>query len=253
MIGDAGSSMGALTGQQITLSQVGRAHAMALAAVGGSVQCPGGGTLTGSLNDSNGDGMFNRAGESVSLIANNCNDGAGTTVNGSFSLALSSYTDTSHLSFTLAFANFRASDSGTGNVAAIDGSVTATLAGVGNFSATSPSLSLSATAGGITRSFGVQAYSVAYVDSGSAVTESVAGTFTSSEFQGQSVQVSTLVPLVTLATDNHPSQGVLQVTGANNSAVKLEALNATQVQVYIDANGDGSFETTQVINWADLG
>lgn len=260
MIGGASTSFSAFTGQQVTVSEVRRAHAMAVQALGtqrrvagtAGVSCAGGGSLTITFNDSNADGLLNRAGESISLTANTCNDGAGSTTNGAFSLQLASYTDATHLSFTLAFVGFRTNDSTLGTSAAIDGSVTATLAGVASIAATSHSLSISATAGGISRSFGVQAFSLSYVDNGTDVTESVAGTFTSSDFSGQSVQVSTLVPLVILWTDDYPSQGVLQVTGANNSSIKVEALSATQAQIYIDANGDGGFETTKVVNWSAL-
>lgn len=260
MIGGASTSFAAITGQQVTVAQVRRAHAMAVAALGtqrrvagtGTVLCGGGGSLTITFNDSNADDLLNRAGESISLTANNCSDGAGSTTNGTFSLQVSTYTDATHLSFTLAFVGFRTSDTTQGTAAAIDGSVTAALSGVANITATSPSLSISATSSGVSRSFGVQGFSMSYADNGTAVTESVAGTFTSSEFQGQSVQVSTLVPVVILWTDDYPSQGMLQVTGANNSSIKVEALNAVQAQIYIDANGDGGFETTKVVNWSTL-
>jgi hypothetical protein len=213
--------------------------------------CQGGGTLTISFNDSNADDQLNRAGESVSLTANACNAGNGVTTNGGFSLQLSSFTDNTQLAFTLTFNNFRTGDTTATNAMAIDGSVSASLSGT-NVLANSPSLNISATAGGLTRSFGVQALSISYVDDGTAVTESVSGTFTSSEFAGQSVQVTTLVPVVILWTDDYPSQGMLQVTGANNSSIKVEALNAVQAQIYIDANGDGGFETTKVVNWSTL-
>lgn len=259
-IGDIGASLGLLTGQQATISQVRRAHAMAVTALGAQRKalgsrtdpCAGGGSLTLSFNDSNADNQLNRAGESVSLTASNCSDGAGGTSNGSFTLQLTSFTDATHLAFTLSFASFRSSDASTGTAASIEGSVSASLDGLARVTVTSPSLSLSATGGGVTRSFGAQAVSMGYVDDGSAVTESLAGTFTSSDFPGQSVQISTLVPLVILWTDTYPSQGMLQVTGANHSSIKIEALNATQAQIYIDANGDGGFETTKVVNWSDL-
>ena len=176
VIGDIGANLGVPTGQQATISQVRRAHAMAVSALGAqrkasfsnSVSCTGGGSLTVSFNDSNADDQLNRAGESVSLTANNCSDGAGGMTNGSFSLQLTGFTDATHLSFTLSFANFRSSDTSTGTAASIDGSVSASLEGLANVAVTSPSLSLSATSGGVARSFGVQAVSMSYVDSGSA-------------------------------------------------------------------------------------
>ncbi len=260
MIGGASTSFGAAMGQQVTISQVRRAHSMAVSALGAqrkpagtvSVACPGSGSMTISFNDSNADGLLNRVGESISLTANACSDGQGGTADGGFSLTLTSYTDATHLAFTLNFLNFRSNDTASATAAAIDGSISASLSGTSAISATSPSLSISATALGLTRSFSAQNYSLSYSDDGSQVIETVGGTFTSSDFQGQSVQISTLAPIVILAADNYPSQGVLVVTGAGNSSVKVEALNATQAQIYIDANGDGGYETTKVVNWSAL-
>lgn len=259
-IGGAGLSFGAVTGQQATISQVRRAHTMAVSALGtqrklagaAQIPCAGGGTLNITFNDSNADNLLNRVGETISLTANSCNDGQGGSVNGGFSLQLTGYTDATHLSFTLAFINFRSSDSASATSAAIDGSISAALAGTSSISASSPSLNISATAQGVTRSFSAQNYSLSYVDDGSQVTEIVGGTFSSSDFQGQSVQVATLTPIVIRATDNYPYQGVLVVTGANNSAVRIEAVDATQAKVWVDANGDGVYETSTVVNWSAL-
>ena len=118
MIGDASMSFGGITGQQVTISQIRRAHSMAVSALGtqrkpagtASVTCAGGGSLTISFNDSNADNLLNRVGESISLTANACSDGQGGTANGGFSLTLTSYADATHLAFTLAFNNFRSSD-----------------------------------------------------------------------------------------------------------------------------------------------
>ncbi len=51
---------------------------------------------------------------------------------------------------------------------------------------------------------------------------------------------------------DNPASGVLLITGLNGSKVRLTALNVTQAQVETDANGDGTFETSQTIDWDDL-
>ena len=73
------------------------------------------------------------------------------------------------------------------------------------------------------------------------------------DFGGKSVTLSTLVPVVILAADDYPSQGALVIQGANQSALRIDALNATQAQLSIDADGNGTYETVKVVNWADLG
>jgi hypothetical protein len=66
-----------------------------------------------------------------------------------------------------------------------------------------------------------------------------------------SFTVATTVPLVRTAP-SYPHQGSLTATGANNSKVRLTALNSTTVQIEVDANGDGTYEHTSTTTWSAL-
>lgn len=50
----------------------------------------------------------------------------------------------------------------------------------------------------------------------------------------------------------NPRLGNITITGANNSSVTLIALDTTNVQLKVDANGDGIAETTVAKTWSQL-
>ena len=52
--------------------------------------------------------------------------------------------------------------------------------------------------------------------------------------------------------DNWPTAGTLRITGANDSAVTLEALGADTIQISIDSNGDGNVDQTIMTTWTAL-
>jgi len=74
---------------------------------------------------------------------------------------------------------------------------------------------------------------------------------------GGSVNVSTVTPCVTDAARNFPSSGVLSLTGAGGSNIRVtingDETHATpQLKIELDADGNGTFETSVDRNWADL-
>jgi hypothetical protein len=67
------------------------------------------------------------------------------------------------------------------------------------------------------------------------------------------VDVTTPQPLVVVTGEDHPSSGEFVVTGANNSSARLTALSATTFQIDVDADGDGTYETTVgTFTWGTL-
>lgn len=74
---------------------------------------------------------------------------------------------------------------------------------------------------------------------------------------GGSVNVSTETPCVTDAARNFPNTGVLSFAGAGGSRVRVtingdETLATPQLKIELDADGNGTFETSVDRNWADL-
>jgi hypothetical protein len=67
------------------------------------------------------------------------------------------------------------------------------------------------------------------------------------------VDATTLADFVARVSDDHPSQGRMQMTGDQSSRALLTALSATQVRIQVDANGDGTYETTLPdLSWNEL-
>jgi len=74
---------------------------------------------------------------------------------------------------------------------------------------------------------------------------------------GGSVNVSTITPCVTDSARQFPGSGMLSLAGAGGSKIQVtingdETLATPQVKIDLDADGDGTFETTLQKNWADL-
>ena len=63
------------------------------------------------------------------------------------------------------------------------------------------------------------------------------------------VVISTSTPFRFLAGNSYPSSGTMIVTGASNGRVKLTVNNSTSYTVDVDADGDGTYETSSSHTW----
>lgn len=67
-----------------------------------------------------------------------------------------------------------------------------------------------------------------------------------------SVYYRTAVPFTGNGAADYPSAGSLLIRGGGGSSVRLTALDATQAQLDVDEDGDGTYETEIVTTWVDL-
>jgi hypothetical protein len=68
---------------------------------------------------------------------------------------------------------------------------------------------------------------------------------------GGLLTLATKSPIVLLDTDSFPSAGVLQVNGEHGTLL-LTVTSNTSVQVQLDANDDGTYESTTSTAWTSL-
>ena len=75
------------------------------------------------------------------------------------------------------------------------------------------------------------------------------GAVQSSRFDGEALY-ETIVPFVG-SGDSYPYEGVMLITGANSSSIRVTALDELNVRVEIDYDGDGAVDETRNITWED--
>jgi hypothetical protein len=238
-------------------SRKGIASATAHPAVSGSdtEACGVSGTLTVTVDDHDNSNSLSN-GDVVTVSFAQCKDTATETINGAISITLTGTpTDTQFA----AAANFQ-------NVVVTDDDVTSTIAGTVTVSEndmpTVTETTLSVGASGLTASTASSSYNDAVTfasgfliktdeTSSGSVSVTLSGTVTAQSIGG-SITISTPQPLVENASDPYPSSGQVVVTGASGSSVRATVLDDTQVKLELDANGDGTYESSSTIAWGAI-
>lgn len=253
-----GAGLGGTNAASRVVAQVGRrAQALGLQSVARVqpqaaevLDCAVSGTVTVDFQDGNANSLFDVAGESLSITASACNEGDGVTLDGNFTMTLDSYTNGSNYGFTMAFNALRAQD--TDGAVRLDGSLRVQLTGGTTLDMSASSIDLQATPNGASYRFVLADFSAHAVDRGDALVERISGRFSGSGLSSGSVSVTTPVDVVQRYADDYPSAGTMTFVGAKSSALRIEALSATQARLSIDADGDGTYETVRTVAWADL-
>lgn len=65
------------------------------------------------------------------------------------------------------------------------------------------------------------------------------------------VQLATLQPFVQYDVDAYPRSGLFQATGKTGT-LRGTVLSSTQVQLNLDADGNGSYEASKIVAWTDF-
>lgn len=272
-LSDFGSSMAsALTGASTTsapkwasfgLQQLARVSALlptATDSLTGVIQqqnsnCTNGGTRTLSVNDANNNQQLD-AGDSFSVTFSNCVEGTDT-AQGSLSMVLTTRAINSTTNYSIdvamTFGNLVIASGGLTSTA--NGSLrlvsSRTAADQGSDTISCSSFSASGSSGGVTQHGSLINFteSNSLTPSGNIV--SFSGTVSSSDFGG-SVTIATPVAFVVSTADTYPHTGTMVLTGSGNGKVTMTAINNTQISLALDANGDGTSETTNTLAWSAL-
>ena len=225
-----------------------------------TVSCSHGGTLSISGNVASSSGLF--AGDSISFSASSCReyvDGILTTMSGgmSMSVASGSFTGATPYSVTLATTATNFSVTAGGVTSTANGDMQMAISG----SATSETITTTGSAFTTTvngRSVALRNYSrtVTIDILAGTVTASVSASVESSSTSlgagGGKYTISTLTPLVRAVSSGNITAGSVRIVGASNSALLLTVTGTNAFSLAIDANGDGTYETTQTATAAEL-
>jgi hypothetical protein len=229
-----------------------------------SYNCPSGGNFVVSATDADNSGTVS-TGDGVSIAFNSCATSSGT-LTGSLSFHIDSLSGGAYgdygaaLGVTMTFGSLGLAASAYSETILGSITITGSKSGANAFtqSISSTSLSDSATYAGVTRSRALTSFTASETRSADATytyltNYSLTGTLTSSGFTGtQAVSFSTPTTIVRRGTDTYPYTGVLLISGANHSALRLTAISSSQVQEDLDANGDGTYESSTTVNWNTL-
>lgn len=232
----------------------------AAGAAGSTDPCAVSGSVTTTLLDADASQSLSK-GDSLTVTFNQCND-ADAVMTGVMTFTLSSVGSTAandvQFGGTLSFVQVSATSStGSSN---INGSVGVDVA------ITSSSFQLAITVGG--SALTVASSAPGYLDTivyeqgmqltiaatdGLVAQSTVAldGSLTATSIGGR-ILIATVQPFRQLDSDAYPSSGQMVVTGAAGTHLRVTALDAIQVQLELDANGDGAYEGSGVFAWGSL-
>jgi hypothetical protein len=221
-----------------------------------STPCGVGGTLTSTFDDRDGNGVLSK-GDVLTATFAQCQDTTSLSLNGAVAITLTG--NPSGMVFD-ASAVFQ-------NVVVVDNGVSSTISGTVSVNETDGT-TLTETrftvgSGGFAVAIASANYNDALAfESGMVITTSqvggnsstsltLAGSFTASSIGGR-VTIATPVPLIQGPADVYPTTGQVRITGAAGSTLLATVLDATQVQLQLDANGDGTYESTTTVAWSTL-
>lgn len=238
------------------------------AVISDSRACPGGGSVSLSLNDVD-NNLAASAGDSLTLAFNQCRDGTDL-IDGSMTLAFNRVqrgAGSLDLSATLSFGSLTAATSE--GSAILNGAVTMSLAVAGSVTTSelligpngltsavtslSPSYSETLT---LSAGFSIrETHDAAAVAPGTNVaglsSMQANGSITSTRLNG-TLSIATVTPVQTWDANLYPHAGQVIVTGANGSRLRITAIDAVNVRLELDANGDGTYETVTVRRWSEI-
>jgi hypothetical protein len=226
------------------------------AALGDTQACGVSGSVTVTFDDRDGNGLLS-TGDVLSVQFNACRDSDTSLYNGKAIITLTSVPNASQIT---AGADFQ-------DVSSVQGGLTASIDGKLSISETDSDTdsTVAMTVGdtALTLTMASTAYNdVVTMASGLRITvdqqlqaqrtsTAYDGTLQAQSVPGGAVTLATVTPIVQLDADAYPSSGVLKARGAHGTLL-ITVLSATTVQEQLDADDDGTYESTSTVAWSAL-
>jgi hypothetical protein len=222
----------------------------------GTTPCSVAGTGTMSFDDTDNDGLLD-VGEVFTFVFNNCQDNAASVTNGSMSGTITRIND-SETAFDARLALVELAQRSVDNrhSLTLNGNV---LLGYRALSETEEQMKLSVDGAmtalvlthlphddTVTLQSGFAQDTIYDYNLGRS-TSTMKGVMESAKVDG-SFAVSTLTPIELFDTDAYPRVGTVEMRG-RTGIMNLRALSSGQVQIDLDANGDGTFESSTPQTW----
>ncbi len=225
------------------------------AALADTQACAVSGSLTTTFDDRDGNGQLS-AGDVLSVQFNDCRDSATSLYKGKAVITLTTVPSATQISASADFQNVSSTQGG--YTSSIDG--TLTVAEIDSDTDSNTSLTVAAD---LTVTLASAAYNdVVTLASGARITVdqqlsagrtalTFDGTLGAQSVSGGGVTLTTVSPIVQLDADVFPSSGVLKVQGVHGTLL-LTVLSAASLQAQLDANDDGTYESTTTVAWSSL-
>jgi hypothetical protein len=221
-----------------------------------SVACGVSGSLTTTFDDVDNDSMLSK-GDVLSVQFDQCRDSTTSLLNGKAVITLTSTPSATQIG---ANADFQ-------NVTSVEGGLTSTIQGAVAVSEIDSDTDSTTTMSFVAQ-MAITLASATYddellIDGGThiVIDQQLAAGRSTLSFDGvlraqsltvaAAVTLQTVSPLVQLDADAFPSSGVIKARG-NQGTLLMTVLNATTVQLQLDANDDGTYDSTQTVAWSTL-
>ena len=244
-------------------------RASRLAVVSQTEPCPGGGSLTLTIDDRDSNAVLS-GGDAMSFAFNQCREDLSTMVNGTLAMGIATASESStgmQMSGTFTFQQLVVVDGGF--TSSMNGAMNATYTETIGSTGTTTRIDVTVTPGGFvaqgstptvndtfTYDAGFVAVGIEFLPSASTsvgwTTTSLNGTVLVASLSGRMTLVTDpTTPVHETSTALHPDTGQVSVLG-NASRLRLTVLVTDRVRSELDANNDGTYESTKELTWAQL-
>ncbi len=203
-----------------------------------TAECSGGGSISISVSENLSTGQV-----SGTITYNSCTE-SGATISGTISFSGNVNTVTEDIeNLSMTFSNLKTSIGGYSFT--LEGTISVSYSG--SIATMEIDMAMSDSTG---ESYWANGYVITMTESGDITTLEIEGRYY--DYTHGYVDIDTTVTIEISYSNENPYAGEIIITGASGTKAKLEILSSTQYKVWVDADGNGSYEAELgPYNWSD--